>query len=393
MNSRVPGFHRLTPEGRSTLVEKELGLTPGLLSGCCRVPEDSVPASENGIGPFVLPWSIAPNFRVDGLDCFVPMVTEEASVVAAASNGARLLRSGPGIVSCVPPPIATGQIQITGIADPAERTQAGLRVVALLPSLAALTARSHPSLAAAGGGLRGIRFREAAADLVILLDVDTGKAMGANLVTALCERLAPEVQAASGGRVLLRIVSNAAENRVVTVTGRVPTSGLDPDPRRAAVLARDVEAASRFAEAAPDRAVTHNKGIFNGIDAVLIACGQDFRAVEAAGHAYAARTGTYGPLSTWRATAGGLEGSLALPLAIGTVGGAIESRSGCLASLAVLGMLESRDAARLAAIVAATGLAQNLAALLALVGEGGLGGFRALHRRSRPSCARPPSGP
>jgi hydroxymethylglutaryl-CoA reductase len=382
MDSRIPGFHRLTPAGRIAEVERRLAMPGGSLAAAFGLGSDvaSLAArSEDVVAGLVLPLSIAPNFRVDGLDVLVPMATEEPSVVAAAANGARLLRHGDGISTTVGLPVMTGQVLVEGVSRPAE---AGVAVEAAFPALRAAVAGAHPALAAAGGGLVRVRAAPSGSDLLVSLDVDVRDAMGANVVNDACERLAPAIEAASGGRALVRILTNACPGRLATASGRVPLALLDADAGHARELARRVDAISRFAERDADRAVTHNKGVCNGIDAVLLATGQDTRAAAAAAHAHASRDGTYRPLSSWRVEGDGLAGTLVVPLAVGTVGGAIESRPACLAALAVMGIRESRYSSRLAAVVAAAGLASNLAALLALAGEGIQAGHMRLHSRT-----------
>jgi hydroxymethylglutaryl-CoA reductase len=382
MNSRIPGFSRLSPAQRVGLLEERLGLAPGTF-----LPDLGLDApdlfvldrrSEGVVGALVLPLSVAPNFRVDGRDTFVPLVTEEPSVVAAASRGALLLREGLGIVTEVPPRRVAGQVQLRGVPDGAFDA-ARQRVEAARDELAQAAREAHPSWAAAGGDLVGLRAYGAGADLVALLVIDPGKAMGANLVTDLCERLASRLEALSGGVAGLRIVTNAAEGPPVRASGSVEIRRLHRDPARAEAIADGVQAASRFAESDPRRAVTHNKGIFNGIDAVLQACGQDVRAVEAAGHAHAVRDGRVCPLSQWRVDGGRLVGTLEVPLAVGTVGGAIEGRAAIRAAFRILGIEASRDPVRLSAVTAACGLAGNLAALTALAGDGLLRGHLRLH--------------
>jgi len=385
MNSRIAGFRGMAPAGRAARVEACLGLAPGTLAAdLLGDPADAAfldRRSEGVVGALVLPLSIAPNFRVDGCDAFVPMATEEPSVVAAASRGALLLREGAGIVVDVPPRRVAGQVQLVGV--PAGRQpEASRRLAAEREGLAAAAREAHPAWASAGGDLVDVRAYGAGDDLVVLLVVDPGRAMGANLVTDLCERLAPRLEVLSGGRAALRIVTNAAEGPPVTARGTVEVRRLHRDPDRAEAVARGVESASRLAEADPRRAVTHNKGIFNGIDAVLAACGQDVRAVEAAGHAHACRDGRYGPLARWRVAGNRLEGALEVPLAVGTVGGAVEGRAAVRAAFRILGIESSRDPARLAAVTAACGLAQNLAALTALAGDGLLSGHLRLHARN-----------
>jgi hydroxymethylglutaryl-CoA reductase len=383
MDSRCPGFHRLAGADRLALVEARLGLPAGGLAERLRPEADAAGPerrSEDVVGPLVLPFSIAPNFRVDGRDTFVPMATEEPSVVAAAAHGARMLRDGPGIVTTVPPPVMTGQVLLAGATAPDGPAEG--RLAAALPGMAAAFARAHPALAAGGGGLRAVRWQPSEEGVVALLDVDVGRAMGANLVNDACERLAPALEAVLGGRAALRILTNWCDRRVARAVGSVPLAALDPDAARAAGLADGIAMASRFAAGDVARAVTHNKGTFNGIDAVLVAAGQDWRAVEAAGHAWAARDGRYRGLARWRRDGDRLEGELDLPLAVGTVGGAVDGRPSSLAALAVLGILDDRDAARLASVVIAAGLAQNLAALRALAGEGIRRGHHRLHARA-----------
>lgn len=376
-DSRIPGFHLLSQCQRFAEVERRLGLAPGELAqyftGSPNLSHlDNL--SENVVGYLPLPFSIAPNFRIDGIDVFVPMSTEEPSVVAAATNGAKLLRDGPGIITTVGPAIVVGQVLIEKA-----HLEAECLVEASFDTFSAEVKKRHPSLAAAGGGLVAVHAAFSGQDLLVSLEIDVQDAMGANIVNDVCEALAPMIEEISGGKALLRVLTNDRAGRLVTACGRVPLNALSQGPSHAFELASRVEAISLFAQRNPARAVTHNKGIFNGIDAVLLATGQDTRAVEASGHAFAAREGTYKPLSSWRLQGDCLVGNLTLPLAVGTVGGAIESRPHCLAALKVMGI--TRGSARLASIVAAAGLATNLASLLALAGEGIQAGHMRLHSR------------
>ncbi len=382
MNSRIPGFGRLSPPERAAMLEERLGLPQGtLLQDLVGAqPDLSVldRRSEGVVGALVLPLSVAPNFRVNGEDAFAPLVTEEPSVVAAASRGALLLREGPGILAEVPPRRVAGQVQLRGVPR-GEVGAARQRVEAARDELAMAARAAHPSWSSDGGDLVALRAYEAGVDLVVLLVIDPGRAMGANLVTDLCERLAPRLEALSGGSAGLRIVTNAVEGPPVRASGSLEVRRLHRDPLRAEAIARGIEAASRLADTDPLRAVTHNKGIFNGIDAILLACGQDVRAVEAAGHAFAVREGRYGPLSRWRVDGDRLCGTLEVPICVGTVGGAIEGRPATRAAFRILGIETSRDPVRLSAVTAACGLAQNLAALTALAGDGLLSGHLRLH--------------
>jgi hydroxymethylglutaryl-CoA reductase len=389
--SRLSGFYRLPlAERRRRLREAArppgdgdtagagdafAALDPGALS-----LEAADGMIENVIGTYALPFAVAVNFCVDGVDAIVPMVVEEPSIVAAASNAARIARPA-GFQTVVSEPMMIGQIQLTHIADVDAGAQA-LRTAA--PDLVAQARRLVPRLEARGGGPREVEVRVLARSgpdggvIVVHLHVDCRDAMGANLVNTLCEALADRVARLAGGRPGLRILSNLTDRRTVTVRCSIDDDQLaaggaaGPDVRAA------IAAASRFAELDPYRAATHNKGIMNGVDAVLVATGQDWRAVEAGAHAFACRSGTYGPLAVWRARARGLDGELIMPLAVGTVGGALHVHPGARLALELAGA-DSAD--RLAAIAGAAGLATNLAALRALATEGIQRGHMALHAR------------
>lgn len=385
MISRLPGFYRLgiAERRRRVLEATSLGegrfaaIDPGALP--LEVADGMI---ENVIGTYALPFAVAVNFMVDGEDALVPMAIEEPSVVAAASNAARMARPA-GFATTASAPVMIGQIQVTDV-DDVEAGAASLRAVA--DSLLADARRLVPRLAERGGGPVALDVRVLARPpgpdggmLVVHLHVDCRDAMGANLVNTLCEALADRVARVAGGQPGLRILSNLTEGRTVTVRCRIEDSalaagdaGTGPEVRAA------VAAASRFAELDPYRAATHNKGIMNGVDAVLVACGQDWRAVEAGAHAYAARTGTYRPLAVWRESGTGLTGELVMPLAVGTVGGALHNHPSARFALELANIAH---ADRLAAIAGAAGLATNLAALRALATEGIQRGHMSLHAR------------
>jgi hydroxymethylglutaryl-CoA reductase len=338
---------------------------------------------ENVVGVYGLPFAVAVNFAIDGADVLVPMVIEEPSVVAAASNAARMARPR-GFISEVSAPVMIGQIQVTDIADIAEAAEA-LRDHA--EELLADARRLVPRLAERGGGPVALEVRPLARSgpdggvIVVHLHVDCRDAMGANLVNTLCEALADRVAELAGGRPGLRILSNLTDGRTVTVRCTIDHALLAGDRAEGAEVAAAIAAASRFAELDPYRAATHNKGIMNGVDAVLLATGQDWRAVEAGAHAFAARSGTYRPLAIWRDRAGargGLDGELMMPMAVGTVGGALHVHPGARLALDLAG---AHTADRLAAVAGAAGLATNLAALRALATEGIQRGHMALHAR------------
>jgi hydroxymethylglutaryl-CoA reductase len=382
-SSRISGFFRLSPvERRRRLLE--LANLPA--EGFAAVDPGALPLDvadgmiENVIGVYALPFAIAVNFTIDGGDALVPMVVEEPSVVAAASNAARMVRPR-GFHTVVSAPVMIGQIQVTDIAD-VDAAAAVLRARA--QELLADARRLVPRLAERGGGPIALDVRPLARSgpdggmLVVHLHVDCRDAMGANLVNTLCEALATKVADLAEGRPGLRILSNLTDGRTVTVRCTVDDAALAADAAAGPAVRAQIAAASRFAELDPYRAATHNKGIMNGVDAVLVATGQDWRAVEAGAHAFAARSGAYRPLAVWRERAGGLDGELIMPMAVGTVGGALHVHPGARLALDLAG---AHAADRLAAIAGAAGLATNLAALRALATEGIQRGHMALHAR------------
>jgi hydroxymethylglutaryl-CoA reductase len=382
-SSRITGFYRLAPvERRRKLLELAglpaegfAALDPGALS--IDVADGMI---ENVIGVYALPFAVAVNFTVDGLDTLVPMAIEEPSVVAAASNAARMIRPR-GFRTQVSAPVMIGQIQITDIAD-IDASAAALRMRG--EELLAAARRLVPRLAERGGGPIALDVRPLARSgpdggvIVVHLHIDCRDAMGANLVNTLCEALSTRVADIARGRPGLRILSNLTDGRTVTVRCSVDDALLASEVAAGCDVRAAIAAASRFAELDPYRAATHNKGIMNGVDAVLVATGQDWRAVEAGAHAFAARTGAYRPLAVWRERPGGIDGELAMPMAVGTVGGALHVHPGARLALELAG---AHTADRLAAIAGAAGLATNLAALRALATEGIQRGHMALHAR------------
>jgi hydroxymethylglutaryl-CoA reductase len=333
---------------------------------------------ENVIGTYALPFAVAVNFCLDGEDVLVPMAVEEPSIVAAASNAARMARPA-GFTTEISAPIMIGQIQVTHIADV---DAAMIDLAAAAPELLADARRLVPRLAERGGGPVALEPRLLARSgpdggmLVVHLHVDCRDAMGANLVNTLCEALAERVATTARGRAGLRILTNLTDGRTVTVRCFIADDCLDSEA--GADVREAIAAASRFAELDPYRAATHNKGIMNGVDAVLVATGQDWRAVEAGAHAFAARSGRYAPLAVWSAVVGGLAGELTMPMAVGTVGGALHNHPAARLALELAGV---DHADRLAALAGAAGLATNLAALRALATEGIQRGHMALHAR------------
>ncbi len=393
-SSRLPGLYTLTVGERRRQVAEAAGLDDQALAALDGglSEDDAAGMIENVLGRYALPFAVATNFTVDGIDALVPMVIEEPSVVAAASNAARMVRAAGGFTATVAPPIVTGQIQLTHIID-VDRALAAVTEAA--PVLLARARELTPRLCARGGGPIAVSARVLARPpgpdggvIVVEIDVDCRDAMGANLVNTLCERLAEPAAHAAAGRVGLRILSNLSDRRTVKVTCRAPDDALADARCPGALVRTAVAAASRVAELDPYRAVTHNPGVMNGVDAVLVATGQDWRAVEAGAHAFAARSGAYRPLAVWREAEGGLIGELELPLAVGTVGGALHVHRGARLALRLAGV----DAApRLAALAGAAGLACNLAALRALATDGIQRGHMALHARAVARAAGTPT--
>ncbi len=336
---------------------------------------------ENVVGRYALPLGIALNFQVNGRDVLVPMAIEEPSVVAGASFAARLAREGGGFRAEASAPEMIGQIQVLDVPDiPA----AAAALVTERDRILARADEVDPVIRQLGGGARDLIVRvlpetPVGPMLVVHLVYDVRDAMGANAVNTACEALAPLIEEITGGRVGLRILSNLADRRLARAECRIPASALAFNDFPSERVAQGIVEAWAFAAADPYRAATHNKGILNGIDAVAIATGQDWRAIEAGAHAYAARSGRYTSLSTWELDAeGNLVGRLELPLAVGTVGGATRAHPAARVALKILGMQAARE---LAEVMVAVGLAQNLAALRALATEGIQKGHMALHAR------------
>ena len=374
--SRFKDFYQRSVEDRRRTLARHLDLTPEtqawLRTGGLPV-EVADRMTENVIGTFGLPLSVALNFRVNGRDHLVPMVVEEPSIVAAASNAARMVRATGGFRGDATASVMTAQVQFDHVADV---EHAGVRLRERRAEIQQLANDSIPRMVARGCGCVDVDVRVLDVEaglLVVHLYVDVGDAMGANVVDTVAEHVAPVVQSWVGGDIGLRILSNLPLRRIVHVECDVGAEFLGGER-----LADGVARASRFAEVDPFRAATHNKGILNGIDAVAVALGQDWRAIEAGAHAYAGLGSDYGPLSTWTRTATGLHGTMELPLAIGTVGGSTQANPGVRAAMELVCIDGARQ---LATVMAAAGLATNLAALRALAGEGIQQGHMRLHAR------------
>jgi hydroxymethylglutaryl-CoA reductase len=398
--SRIAGFYNLTLDARRAKLADAAGLTPLELAAWTSgglSPEAADPMIENVIGTHALPLGIGLNFQVNGRDVLVPMAIEEPSVVAGASFMAKLARAGGGFHATTSAPEMIGQMQLLDVEDV---HSARLKIYEHKSELLAEADTIDPILKKFGGGARDLEVRMIDSSpigsfLVVHLIYDVRDAMGANAVNTACEKLAPRIEAITGGRVHLRILSNLADRRLARVRCTIPVSELMIDGRvgssgeaKSSVETRPYTGESvrngiieayAFAASDPYRAATHNKGIMNGVDAVVIATGNDWRAIEAGAHAYAARSGRYTSLSTWGKDAdGNLVGTLEMPMAVGIVGGATKVHPAAQAAVKLMGV---KTANELAEIIVSVGLAQNLAALRALATEGIQRGHMSLHAR------------
>ena len=383
-SSRLAGFYKLPLDERLDIVAEFAGLNEEekqLLAGRGLDAKLADLMIENTLGTFELPLGVAVNFLVNDTDYLVPMAVEEPSVLAAVSHAAKLFREGGGFTAVSTDPVMIGQIQVLDVPD-------------LDAAVAAIDANREALLKQAnccdkvivdlGGGARDIIARPfpetpVGPMLVVHLFFDTRDAMGANAVNTAVEALAPMVAELTGGRTSLRILSNLADQRIATASGTIPAEALETHGIPGEEVARLIEEANAFAVVDPYRAATHNKGIMNGIDAVVIATGNDWRAIEAGAHAYAARDGRYQSLTEWRVDENGdLFGRITLPMAVGMVGGATKVHPTAKVAMKILGV---QSAGELAQVIASVGLAQNLAAIKALSTVGIQRGHMRLHAR------------
>lgn len=383
--SRIPEFYKLSLEervkevqARTNLTDEEIDILKGA-QGLTFAQADRM--SENVVGTFRLPLAIATNFLVDGKDYLVPMAIEEPSVVAGASHGAKLVREGGGFTTEDTSPLMIGQIQVLDLADPYEAVE---RLLDAKGRLLEEANKVDPVIIGLGGGAQDIEPRVIDSPrgpmLVLHLLYDVRDAMGANVINTALEALAPLVEEITGGRVNLRILSNLADRRLARAQATVPQEALTFDGFEGQEVVERILEAQALAQADPYRAATHNKGIMNGIDGVALATGNDWRAIEAGAHSYAARNGRYGPLTSWQKDEeGNLWGTIELPLPVGIVGGATQANPTAKVALKILGL---ESASELSRVMAAVGLAQNLAALRALATEGIQRGHMALHARN-----------
>ena len=379
--SRIPGFHKLTVEERVKIVKEFAGLSEdevALLSKRGHLDIQTADRMiENVIGTFELPFGIATNMIINGKEYLIPMVVEESSVVAGVTNAAKLARSGGGFFTSSTGPVMIAQIQAVNVSDP---YGARLQLYEKRDEILEIANEQDPILVKMGGGAKDIEVRvieTALGPMVIThLIVDTRDAMGANAVNTMAETIAPYIGEWINGRVYLRILSNLADKRLVRASVRVKKEEF----KGAEEVLDGMIYAWAFADADPYRAATHNKGIMNGISAMVIATGNDFRAIEAGAHSYAARMGRYGSLTHWeKDQKGDLVGTIELPMAVGLIGGATKMHPLCGLVIKILGV---KTATELGEIIGAVGLCQNLAALRALAGEGIQKGHMSLHAKN-----------
>ena len=377
-SSRIPGFYKLPPEERLKVIEEMTGLSGDdvaqLTAGLDIEQADRM--VENVIGTFQVPLGIATNFIIDGRELAIPMATEEPSVIAAASNGARMARKGGGFVTSSTGPIMRAQIQATGIADPFAARQ---EILAHKDELTKMANDKDPMLVKFGGGVKDIEVyvidSRVGPMVVTHLIVDCRDAMGANAVNTMAEALAPRIEQITGGRVYLRIISNLADLRLSRAKAVFKAEEIGGPE----VVDGIIQAAA-LAEVDPYRAATHNKGIMNGATAVVMATGNDTRAVEAGAHSFASKSGMYKSLTRYEKNKeGDLVGTIEMPVAVGLVGGATRVHPVAKTAVKILGV---KSADELSRIIASVGLAQNFAALRALASEGIQRGHMSLHAKN-----------
>jgi hydroxymethylglutaryl-CoA reductase len=380
LSSRIAGFHKLGIQGRLDILKERCNLDPETVQAMLNtgnLPADTADhLIENVITTMNIPVGIATNMKVDDSDVLVPMATEESSVVAAVCNAARQCYDNGGFTTSMSGSQMIAQIQLVNITNP---QFCRISILEQKSQIKKLCDDCDPILLSLGGGLQDIEVRiidSSIGPMVIThLIVDTRDAMGANAVNTMAEKLAPLIEQWTGGKVYLRILSNLADRRLARARATFTCDAIGGEAIRDGIMS-----AYHFAESDPYRAATHNKGIMNGVSAVVLATGNDTRAVEAGAHAYAARNGHYSSLTHWEINkTGDLVGSIEIPMAVGLVGGATKLHPMAKANLQILGV---KSASQLARIIAATGLAQNFAALKALATTGIQKGHMALHAQN-----------
>jgi hydroxymethylglutaryl-CoA reductase len=379
-SSVISGFYKLSPKERLAIIKEFAGLTDDearLLEQTGALPIDMADHMvENVIGVFPEPLGIGANFLINGIEYLIPMATEEPSVIAAASYAAKMVREGGGFRTSSTAPVMIGQIQVCKLPNPQDAKD---KVLAAKADLLKKANDQDPILNQFGGGAKdlGARIIETTMGpmLIVELYVDCRDAMGANAVNTMAEACAPMIEQLTGGHVYLRIISNLATKRLASARCTVPKEAVGGEE-----VVEGIAYASAFAAADPYRAATHNKGALNGMIAVILATGNDHRAIEAGAHAYAALNGQYTSFSKWIKNANGdLEGSIELPMAVGLIGGAVRTHPTAKIAMKILGV---KSANEFAEVIAAVGLAQNLGALRALASEGIQRGHMSLHARN-----------
>jgi hydroxymethylglutaryl-CoA reductase len=379
-SSSISGFYKLSPKKRLAFIKDFGDLSDeecALLQETCSLPLEAADRMiENVVGAFPLPLGIGVNFLINNRDYLIPMAIEEPSVVAAASYAAKMVRSGGGFHTSSTAPVMIGQIQVVGIAAPEKAKQI---VFEAKNEIIDKANAQDPVLASVGGGAKDLDAKvintTVGSMLIVELHVDCRDAMGANAVNTMAEAVAPTIERITGGHVYLRIISNLATKRLARAWCTIPKEAVGGEE-----IVDGIVNASAFAAADPYRAATHNKGAMNGIIAVILATGNDHRAIEAGAHAYAALNGKYTALSTWEKTENGdLKGVIELPMAVGLIGGAVRTHPIAKIAIKILGV---KTANEFAEVLAAVGLAQNLAALRALAHEGIQRGHMSLHARN-----------
>lgn len=383
--SSYSGFFKLSTEERMKEVAEFCGLSEeeqAILRDADSLDMDKADHMiENVIGRFTLPMGVGINFVINGKDYVIPMVTEEPSVVAACSNAAKMARPGGGFTTDYTGSVMISQIQLLDVPAP---FYAKGKILEHKAQIAEICNAKDPMLVKLGGGVKDVEVRvldSIVGPMVIVhLLVDTGDAMGANAVNTMAEAVAPYLEELTGGRAELRILSNLADHRIARARAVFKKDAIGGEE-----VVDKMLAAYAFAAADPYRAATNNKGIMNGIIPVVIATGNDTRAIESGAHAYAARSGKYSPFATWEKNADGdLVGSIELPMAVGLVGGATKIHPAAQVAVKMLGV---KTAGELAQIIAAVGLAQNMAAIKALATEGIQRGHMSLHARNLATVA------
>ena len=378
--SLFSGFYKKTRQERIAILKQarsfsELGAE--ILIQDTNLPEAIAgKMAENHLGTFALPFSVVPEFLLDGQEYSLPMVTEEPSVIAACSFAAKVIGRSGGFTATVHERLMIGEVALYDVPEPQVALE---KILAETETILSLANQAHPSIVKRGGGARKIQAEIKGAFLIVYLSVDVLEAMGANILNTMLEGIKDYLEELSQGQALMAILSNYATESLVTAKCQIAISSLGTSVVLAQKTAKKIALASQLAQVDTYRAATHNKGIFNGIDALVVATGNDWRAIEAGAHAYAARDGHYRGLSTWTIERDYLQGQMTLPLPIAAVGGSIGLNPKVQAAFDILG---HPNAKTLASLVVATGLCQNFAALRALVTTGIQQGHMKLHAKS-----------